>query len=89
MSPTTLFLLAAHRVHPLAGLAVLSLVYPGWGGWVVPGWAGRVLYRVPTQDPHMTIFSHFQDPGPYPRPNEGFLVYLMRFLRLGLDMTSD
>ena len=32
MSPTAYLVLAADGVHPLAGLAVLSLVYPGCGG---------------------------------------------------------
>ena len=61
MSPTTLFRLAAPPLHTAASLAVLSLVYPGCGTRVVPGWAGRGTIPVPTR-------THPRDPYlPYSR----------------------
>ena len=46
-------------MHPLAGLAVLSLVYPGSGGRVGTGWVPEGYYpgthQDQSQDPYLVL----------------------------------
>ena len=69
LSPTTIFTPRdCHDTTRVDG-------HDGRGG--VPGvgddgWLGGVLYRVPTQHPPRTIFSHIPETKAYLRPNEGY-----------------
>ena len=83
MSPTTSFSLAALPVYPLTGLAVLSLVYPGWG-MRVGTWEGYTGYYPPSsQDPYLVIFHHILALRPYLRPNEGELTVIYEVSEIG------
>ena len=77
---------ACTRVAVVQAADVGRGVYPGWWRTGVAGW---VLYRVPSQDPPRTIFSHISASGPYPRPNEAIFSIFMRFLEIGSRMTSE
>ena len=57
-------------------------------GWYRVG-TGRVLYRVLTTGPRMTIFSHILALGPYLRPNEGYSRYFHEVSEIGSRIDSE
>ena len=60
-------------------------MYPGYGtGWVLEGYYTG-YYPVTLLDPYLT----YSKAKPYPRPYEGNIWEMMRFLRQGLDMVQN
>ena len=68
MSPTTLLLSRDWPGHRAASLAVLSLVYPGWGGGVPgvvrDGWVREGYTGYPPRPSQGPIFNIYLKAGP-------------------------